>query len=117
MKFKILKYDIHETKDIEVDDEDCEYSIGWLELEIEGEIKMLCIERINYLESDNDEIEFGFSDEWSVKSHHVKEWIEKGSDLEDNLYILFDSWWDKLQIDYKDVYNWNSDLVGFEFET
>ena len=37
MKFKILKYDIHETQDIEVDDEDCVYSMGWLEL---GNVKI-----------------------------------------------------------------------------
>ena len=116
MKFKILKYKISEVEDIEVNDEDCEYSVGWLELEVDGNVKMLCFEMVNYLESESEEIEFGYSKEWYVKSRYVDEWIENGSDLENNLYSFFESWDDKLNIDYKDVYSWDDELIGYEYE-
>lgn len=118
MKFKILKYKTNEVKDIVVSDEDCEYSIGWLELEIDGEVKMLCIEMCYYIGRDYEEIEFGFSKEWNVKRKLVDEWINEGSELYNNIFRFLESWDKKLDngIDFTDVYDWDSRLIGYQFE-
>ena len=116
MKFKILKYQTIEVETVLFNDEVCDYSIGWLGLELDGKLKNLCVEMTEYKDSGGIDLEFGLSKEWFIESKYVDEWIEQKSELHNNLFKFLESWEEKLKLNWHDVYDWDHSLIDYEFE-
>ena len=116
MKFKVLKYEVVSVREIEYDDEDVLLYQIWLELEIDGDVKMVYCQRIENIDGGGDEISFGFQNEWFLKEHHCESWVDEKDILYNNLielFVLFDK---ELCINYFDSDDMNDDVIGFECE-